>query len=229
MNARTREGARPPAPSWATYRQTIGDRSGLFAAVRERWAPARALYPGSYLDLSPSTAIPSVTYVDTDRRAARYFSDQDLVGARLHGRTLAGAGAEVQFLHADYSIRPPLPAGGFDLLISLYAGPVWDHCRQYLAPGGLLLANTSHGDASLAALDPSLELVAVAHHRADRYHLDDDGLERHLEPKNPATADPDLIRRQGRGITYTRTAFAYLFRLARQRDAPGPPDAHRGA
>lgn len=98
---------RPSRPSWATYRRTIGDRSGLFAALARDWAPARALYPGSYLDASPSTAIPSVTYLDTDRRAARYFADHELVAAELTGRTRPGAGAEVQFLHADYTTPPP--------------------------------------------------------------------------------------------------------------------------
>ena len=57
--------------SWAQYRDSIGDRSGLFAALADTWPIERALYPGSYVDLSPSTAIASVTYVDTDARAAR--------------------------------------------------------------------------------------------------------------------------------------------------------------
>lgn len=92
--------------------------------------------------------------MDTDRRAARFFVDQQKVEAELAGRTGAGAGAEVTFLNADYTTALPLPTAGFDLLISLYAGLVLDHCRQYLTPGGLLLANTSHGDASLAAFDP---------------------------------------------------------------------------
>ena len=181
--------------------------------MRQSFAPERALYPGCYLDLSPSTAIPSVTYVDTDRRAARYFADESLVAAELEGRTLPGAGAEVTFLQADYTGELPLEVAGFDLLISLYAGPVWDHCRRQLTPDGLLLANTSHGDASLAALDPSLELVAAVHHREGQYRLDSSALDTYLEPKKPDAADPDLIRSQGRGIVYTRTAFAYLFRL----------------
>lgn len=208
---------RSVAPSWATYRQAIGDRSGLFAALMEPWAPARALYPGSYLDLSPSTAIPSVTYVDTDRRAARFFANHTLVADELEGRTRPGAGTEIRFLQADYTAALPVPEAGFDLLISLYAGPVWDHCRQYLSPGGLLLANTSHGDASLAALDPSLELVAAIHHRGDKYHVDSSALRTYLEPRRPSSADPELIRSQGRGIGYTRTAFAYLFRPAGHR------------
>lgn len=200
------------APSWTTYRNSIGDRSGLFGALSTGWSPTKALYPGSYLDLSPSTAIPSVTYVDTDRRAARYFADEVHVTAELQGRTQPGAGTDIAFLHADYTKPLPIPPAGFDLLISLYAGPVWEHCRQYLSPRGLLLANTSHGDASLAALDPALRLVAAVHHRADTYRLDGADLNTYLIPKRPSAADPDTIRRQGRGVAYTRTAFAYVFK-----------------
>ncbi|WP_435200481.1 hypothetical protein [Janibacter sp. GS2] len=213
MTPRGQHRHRPARPSWATYRRSIGDRSGLFAALARDWAPARALYPGSYLDASPSTAIPSVTYLDTDRRAARYFADHELVATELEGRTRPGAGADIQFLHADYTTPLDLPRGGFDLLISLYAGPAWDHCRPYLTRGGLFLANTSHGDASLAALDPRLELVHAVLHDEDEYRLDSTALESHLIPKSPEAADPDLIRSTGRGVTYTRTAFAYVFRL----------------
>lgn len=200
--------------SWATYRSSIGDRSGLFAAVSKAWHPAKALYPGSYVDLSPSTAIPSVTYVDTDRRAARYFADTALVAAELEGRTLPGAGTEVTFLHMDYTRPLPIPAASFDLLISLYAGPVWEHCRPYLSPGGLFLANTSHGDASLAALDPALRLEAAVHQRDGEYRLDTGNLDTYLIPNRPSAANPEAIRREGRGIAYTRAAFAYVFRAS---------------
>ncbi|MFC5379345.1 hypothetical protein [Aquipuribacter nitratireducens] len=80
-------------------------------------------------------------------------------------------------------------AAAADPVVSLYAGLVWDACRAYLAPGGLLLANASHGDASVAALDPDIEPVAA-------------------------------IRRSGRGIAYTRDAFAYVFRLAAAPSVP---------
>ena len=104
-----------------------------------------------------------------------------------------------------------IPDGSVDLLISLFTGPMWEACRRYLRPGGLMLANTSHGDASLAALDPALRLTAVAHHRDDRYRFVTDGLEEYLVPKRAEAADADRIRTSGRGIAYTRTAFAYLF------------------
>lgn len=213
MNPRTQGRRRSPRPSWATYRQTIGDRSELFATLAATWAPARALYPGCYLDISPSTAIPAVTYVDTDRRAARYFADHELVATELQGHTRPGVEPDVRFLHTDYTTPLGLTRAEFDLVISLYTGPLWDHCQQYLRPRGLFLANTSHGDASLAALDSSLELVAAVHQRGDHYHFHTDTLDSYLIPKTPTAADPDAIRRNGRGIAYTRSAFAYLFQL----------------
>lgn len=197
--------------TWTQYQQTIGDRSSLFEALADRWPVERALYLGSYVDLSPSTAIPSVTYVDTDARAARFFSDPDLVQAELAGRTRPGTGADVTFVALDYNSPLPVPDGSMDLVVSLFAGPTWDGCRRYLRPGGYLFANASHGEASLAALDPSLTLVATAHEEADGYRLDTEALSDYLIPKRPA--DAEKIRRSGRGVTYTRDAFAYLFAL----------------
>lgn len=199
--------------TWSRYRSTIGDRSGLFAALVEAWPIERALYPGSYVDLSPSTAVRSVTYVDTDRRADRFFAEPDRIGEELAGRTRPGAGQEVRFVAADYRQPLDVPHGSTDLLISLYAGLVWEHCHSYLRPGGWLLANTSHGDASLAALDPALRLVAAVHQRDGRYSLDTDELDDYLVPKRQHAADPEAIRASGRGIGYTRSAFAYLFRV----------------
>lgn len=155
-----------------------------------------------------------MTYVDVDRRAARFFGDGELLRAELSTLRPEGADAgQVAFLHADYATPLPLPDASFDLLISLFAGPVWDRCRRYLRPGGLLLANASHGDASLAALDPDLRLVAAVLHRDGRYRLDVEGLDGYLVARRPETAAPEAIRRAGRGIAYTRPAFAYVFRL----------------
>jgi SAM-dependent methyltransferase len=183
----------------------------MFGALARRWPVQRALYPGSYVDLSPSTAIPSVTYVDSDARAARFFSDDPLVRTQLAEHTPTSETNDVHFIAADYTQPLDVPEASMDLLISLYTGPMYEHCRRYLRPGGLLLANASHGDASLAALDPTLSLVAVAQHRDGRYRMTHDRLDGYLHPKRPETADVERIRRSGRGIAYTRSAFAYVF------------------
>lgn len=196
--------------TWETYRNSIGDRSGLFRALRLTWGVSKALYPGSYLDLSPSVAIEDVTYVDLDRRAERFFADRKLVAQQLKDAGVTGRSLE--FIRADYAQGLPLARGAFDLLISLYAGPVWDNCAGYLTGGGLLLANNSHGDASIAALDPRLSLIAAVQADGAQFRLDTDALDRYLIPKKPEHADLDRIRSQGRGIGFTRTAFAYVFR-----------------
>jgi len=201
------------SPSWLSYRESIGDRSGMYRALLEYWTPASALNVGSYLDLSPSTCIPAVTYVDTDRRAAKYFADSARVRADLDGATLPGAATEITFLDTDFLKPLAVADASFDLLIALFTGPAWDSCARYLAPGGLFLANSSHGDASLAALDPRLTIVGAIHHRDGRYRMDRDDLDRYLVPQKPQQADADLIRASGRGIAYTKPAFAYLFEL----------------
>lgn len=197
--------------TWSQYRQSIGDRSGLFCALADGWPIGQVLYPGSYVDLSPSTAFKSVVYVDNDLRAARFFSHSDMVRSELDGRARAGAGVDVRFLGRDYTHALELPEGSMDLIVSLFAGPVWEHCRQYLRPGGWLLANSSHGDASLAALDLTMRLVATVHHRDGRYRLSTDQLDQYLIPKRARKPNADRIRASGRGIGYTRSAFAYLF------------------
>lgn len=85
----------------------------------------------------------------------------------------------------------------------------------------MFLANISHGDASLAALDPPLQLTAVVHHQAGTYRLDTENLDRYLIPKRPSAADPATIRRQSRGIAYTRNAFAYVLLRRRECGAEG--------
>lgn len=211
----------PSAATWTAYRESIGDRTPLFAAVAEAFEIRRALYLGSYVDLAPSMAIPDVTYVDLDRRAARFFADEELVRAELGGKA-PGASAEsggptareprVRFVAADFTQGVDVPEASMDLLISLFTVPAWEACRRYLRPGGYLLANASHGEASLAALDPGLTLVAAVEHRDGRYRLVRERLERYLVPKRPEHADPERIRATGRGIAYTRPAFGYVFR-----------------
>lgn len=200
-----------PAPTWLSYCETIGDRSALYQAIAQRWQIESALYVGSYLDLAPSTAFTSVSYVDVDRRAATFFADEVLVSSQLKGKTDPGAGAHVEFLQADYTSPLPLPDGSFDLLISLFTVPAWQLCQQYVKAGGLLLATASHGEASLAALDPHLRLAAVIHEEDGAYRVHDQGLDGYLIPKRADQADADFIRTQGKGIRYTKEAFAYLF------------------
>ncbi|MFI8392297.1 hypothetical protein [Streptomyces sp. NPDC085540] len=104
-----------------------------------------------------------------------------------------------------------LPEAEWDLAISLYAGPVSEHVARCLKPGGWLLANNSHADAGLAHVNPAYRLAATVHHRAGRYRLTTDDLERYLLPRTPPHPTRDQLHATGRGVAYTHPATAYLF------------------
>lgn len=206
---------RKTAELWAEQDQHPGDRLRLFNAVAEVVDAETVLYPGSWCDVAASFVWPAVAYVDTDRRAARFFGDPD--GVREIIAVVDGApdDPDVRFINADYTEPLPLDAGSFDLLVSLYAGPVSRHCTSYLRVGGELLVNPSHGDAALASIDLRYELSGVVVSRAGDYRVTTADLERYLVPKKSVEITPELIERTGRGVAYTKRAFAYLFRRVR--------------
>ena len=110
------------ADLWAKQDQHVGDRHRLFAAIASAVDASPVLYPGSFVDVAPSFVFPSVTYVDTDRRAARFFADRVGVQEIIAAHRTDGALPEVVFVPGDYSALTGLVDRPFDLLVSLYAG-----------------------------------------------------------------------------------------------------------
>ena len=193
-----------------------GDRVDLFRAIAGHVGrSASVLYPGCFVDIAPSVWFGDVQYLDMDRRAARFFGEHDAVGellASMRGDAGVGGAPTFGFHHGDY--REPLPFvdASFDVVVSLFAGFVGEHCGGLVRPGGLLIANNSHGDASMASIDPRFEPVAVIVKSSGRYRIRDSGLDDFLEPKRGHPPTVDELHELGRGIAYTKPAFAYCFR-----------------
>ncbi len=202
------------AELWAEQDRHPGDRHRLFRAVADslEFEVGHVLYPGSWCDVAASFVWASVTYVDMDRRAARFFDDSDGVRELVVAQAGASDDPEIVFIPADYTDPLPLDASGFDLLVSLYSGPISGHCTDYLRVGGLLLANPSHGDVALASIDPRYELAGVVLADQGDYRVTAAHLDSYLIPKKPIEVTRELIERTNRGIGYTKPAFAYLFR-----------------
>ncbi|MFE5676333.1 hypothetical protein ACFQ7B_06400 [Streptomyces erythrochromogenes] len=200
------------------YVRHIGDRTGLFLAVAAHTGARRALYPGSYLDLTPSYALPDVTYLDSDARARKAFAEPGAALGLARRHRHYAQSPRIGFVAGDYrrTLRE-LPAAEWDLAISLYAGPVSEHVTRCLKPGGWLLVNNSHADAGLAAVDPAYRLAAAVHHRTGAYRLTTDGLDRYLQPRTPPHPTREQLHAAGRGIAYTRPATAYLFQVGAAR------------
>lgn len=195
---------------WEKQNRHPGDRFRLFRAVGKIVAPKSVIYPGSYVDVAASFVFPDVTYVDVDRRAKRFFEDEEGVREIIVKHGDNPSNSRFSFIHSDYT-KLDLPRQSFDLLISLYAGFISEHCTDFLKIGGHLLVNPSHGDAALASIDERYRLVGAVISRSGDYRISQSNLSKYLQPKRPVIVTRELLFSINRGIAYTRPAFAYLF------------------
>jgi len=198
------------AELWAKQDQHQGDRWRLFRAVAATIDARTVFYPGCYVDITPSFVFDSVTYLDSDERAPKFFADTDGV-AEIVANHNGPAEPDIAFIHGDYADRLELPDEHFDLLVSLYAGFISEHCTQHLKVGGTLLVNPSHGDAAMASIDPRYELSAVVISRSGNYRVDANNLDAYLIPKKAQDITTDSLHASRRGVGYTKSPFAYLF------------------
>lgn len=199
----------------ALYRRYFVDtgyeRLGLFTLMAERYAGRRALYPGSFTHVTPAFVYPLTCFVDTDRRAARFFADP-AVHDYVNRRKAYPEEPSIRFHRADYTEGYPEVEESFDLLISQYAGFVSQHCKRYLKLDGVLVVNNSHGDASMAWLDPDYALVGAITRRGERFSLAETDLASYFVPKRDLEVTREYVMRTRRGVAFTRRAFAYAFR-----------------
>ncbi len=198
------------AALWAKQDQHEGDRWRLFSSVAKAVEADAALYPGCYVDVAPSFVFRSVTYVDMDKRTPGFFADTEglLELVRQHQ---GPANPDIAFIHGNYTDPLDLPEAHFDLLISLFAGFVSEHCTEHLKVGGTLLVNPSHGDAAMASIDPRYVLSGVIDSSDGEYRVDTKDLDTYLIPKKPQSITVEALHESGRGVGYTKSAFAYLF------------------
>jgi hypothetical protein len=194
----------------AHYVDKSDERLGLFVLLKDLFSIRSALYPGSFTHLTPSFVFPITCFVDTDRRAQRFFQDPAVLELATRRKSYQAAPI-IRFHHADYSQGFDEPPGTFDLLISQYAGFVSRACKRYLRVGAYLVANTSHGDAAMASIDDDYELVGVIRRRGEWFRWIMSDLEPYLTPKKDVAVTVDHLERTRRGVAYKKSAFSYVF------------------
>ncbi|MDE2817253.1 MAG: class I SAM-dependent methyltransferase [Chloroflexota bacterium] len=198
----------------AAYEDSGGDRLGLFTLMAERFSCRSALYPGSFDHVTPAFVFPNTCFVDMDTEAARFFADPG-VKELVAQRKVYAEEPRIRFYETDYEQDLPEAEASFDLLISLNAGFVSQHCRRYLKVGGMLLVNNLHGDASMARLDPDYVLVGAINRRGARFSLAETDLASYFVPKRDLEVTREYLARTKQGVAFTRRAFAYAFRRVR--------------
>jgi hypothetical protein len=184
---------------------------GLFQIIAANYDIHRVLYAGSFVHITPSFVFPDVVYVDNDKQANAFFSTPEIMDYIMQRKTYPQT-PYIQFHFMDYRDVFDEELASFDLLISQYAGFVGQHCKSYLKKGGLLLANNSHGDAGVAAIDPDYQLVAVFFKRNEKWRISESNLDAYFVPKTQIEVTKQYLEKLQKGIGYKKVANAYLFR-----------------
>ena len=182
----------------------------LFRLLKETFGIDRAIYPGSYVQISPSFVYSTVVFIDSDKKAKAFFSN-DSVTEYICERKEYSERPNISFYACDY--RDPIDdlKGKFDLLLSQYAGFISDCCKEYLRVGGYLLVNNSHGDAGLASIDNDYTLVAAVIKSNGKYRISSSNLDKYFIPKKHIDVTREYLYKTGKGVGYRRTAPLYIF------------------
>lgn len=199
----------------ALYKEYYVDRNfeglDLFEKLHQQYEIHSALYPGSFVHITPSLVYPKTVYVDNDKQARKFFASPAVLDF-VSTHKLYQQESSLTFHANNYAEDFGEANESFDLLISQYAGFVSKHCKQYLKMGGLLLVNNSHGDASMASLDNQFELVAVVIRRDGKHRIKEENLEDYLIPKSEKPITRSDLEKTQRGIAYKKSASMYLFK-----------------
>ena len=188
------------------------ERLGIFSILAEKFKIRSALYPGSFVHITPSFAIPKVVYVDSYKKTKKFFSNTEVNNFIIKNKTYKEE-PEITFHLKDYQKNIEEPKESFDLLISQYAGFISLYCKQYLKVGGLLVANNSHGDASMAFLDNDYRFIGVFNKRSvNKYTFSDENLYKYFILKKPREITKEYLLKKQKGIGYTKSASSYLFK-----------------
>ncbi len=186
------------------------ERIHLFELLRKEYGGSKALYLGSHIHIAPSLVYPTVVYVDSYKRAAKLFQDKQLAEYVEKNKKYEEK-STIEFIYRNYDKELSINSD-FDLLISQYAGFVSQAGKKYLKSGGILVANNSHGDASMTHLDDDYELIAVSNHTSDKWRISTENLDDYFIPKNGKPDSVVELREIMRGFGYTKTAANYIFR-----------------
>ena len=199
--------------TYQNYIQKIGDRYELYKVVAQTFQIEAAIYPGSHVDITPSFVIPKITYIDNFSGSIKFFADLESIRGYIDQHKDYAQPCEVAFLPNDYTDE--MEIAPVDLIISQYAGFVGQSTKQYLKPGGIMLCNDSHGDATHAKMDADYEFLGVVENNENGYRINFDEISKYFLLPKEKQIDLNIVRSKMKGLKYSTNAENYVFRKIR--------------
>ena len=171
------------------------------------------IYPGSYLHITPSLVFPVVCYVDSSKDICEALANPDLL-EYIRSHKNYPEDAKIRCSQGDYSRFNAEPPESFDLVISLSAGLISQACKRFLRPGGLLLANDEHQDASRAYVDSDYRLVGVFEGEDQSLETSEERLSTYFKTTKGETLTVEMVE-----VNAARPPSKARFKMARRADA----------
>ncbi len=188
------------------YVDKIGNRKNIYKIVKDIFDLKSAIYPGSYIDIVPSLILEEVTYIDNFKKANTFFKQKNEIVKYIEENKEYSNPSYINFIYDDYSKVSNIKM--VDLIISQYAGFVGQETKQFLKVGGILLANDSHGDATLAYLDESYQFIATL----DNDIINFDNLEKYFSLSRKRMINLSEVNEKQKGPKYINNAQNYIFK-----------------
>ncbi len=185
-------------------------RLGLFELLAAEYGIRKALYLGSHIHITPSLVLPEVVYVDSYKKF-KDMVDSDEAREHIKQNKKYDQAPNIRFVQQNYDKALDVESDS-DLLISQYAGFVSRAGKKYLKKGGILLANNSHGDASMVNLDHGFDLIAVANRTKDKWRINNTSLGEYFIRKDEAEDTAEELIEKQKGPTYKKVATNYIFK-----------------
>lgn len=186
------------------------ERAGLFKMLKERYHCNEALYPGSSVHITPSFFFPHVAYVDQSPTAAGFFADMEGIQTYVSRNKHYKRKTYIRFIPQDYRLPLKLHPGGFDLLISLYAGGVSQACKKYLKVGGILVTNDHQNDVEDVVTDTDFKLRTVLKYSGGKYRFMDENLEQFLAVTRKEKKGKNYLKSTSQGLAYREDIDVYF-------------------
>ncbi|AHC15942.1 hypothetical protein [Salinispira pacifica] len=187
------------------------ERRHLFQILSERFNLESGIYPGSFVHLTPAFYIREMIFIDNDRRINRFFSDPTTL-EYINEQKIYNGEPKVIWRQGDYTEVGDLNEYSCDIMFSFYAGFISRHCKRFLKDRGVLIANNSHGDATLALSDPDYTCLGVILRNNQRFQIKTEEIEPYITKKNGSAFNLEKVREKMIGEKFSRYAYAYMFR-----------------
>jgi hypothetical protein len=184
------------------------ERLSLFKNIKQKFECTKVLYPGSFVHVTPSFYFPEVVYLDLDKRCKRFFSDNDTIKFVSSIKEYKEKPI-IRFYEISFENDIVEENEYFDLVISQYSGFISKYCTKYLKRNGILLANDSHGDATLAFTSGNYDLIGIVN---ENMEIEENDLELYFRYSRKKEIDLVKVLKTMKGPKYKNMCNSYIFR-----------------